>query len=452
MQAPRPKPKPFYAKLHNQVIIAIIAAIIVGGVWPDIAVKMKPLGDGFIKLIGMMIAPIVFCIIVSGISGMGSAGRVARLGVKTMVYFYVVSALALLLGLIAANLIPTGVGLNIDPRSIDTSSIAGYVTAAKDQGVVAFLLSIIPVTMIDAFAKGAILQVVLVAALFGLALIHLGERASFVKDLVDQLTGVVFSIVEMIIALSPVGAFGAMAFTVGRFGLHSLLPLLKLILVFYGACLAFVLIVLVPIARHVGFSVFKFCRYILDEILIFLSIANSEALLPRLMEKLERMGVPKSVVGLVVPTGYSFNLAGSSIYFTLCVIFIAQATNTTLPLDRQIVILLIAMLMSKGATGFTGAGFVVLAGTLSAIPDIPMAGLALLLGIDPFMQRGRGLVNYLGNGIAAIAIAAWAKDLDVAELNRRLDLGPDADASFVPSAPMPHPQQASAVDDAEAEA
>jgi aerobic C4-dicarboxylate transport protein len=269
---------------------------------------------------------------------------------------------------------------------------------------------------------------------------------------VDQLTKVVFSIVEMIIALSPVGAFGAMAFTVGRFGLHSLLPLLKLILVFYGACLAFVLIVLVPIARHVGFSVFKFCRYILDEILIFLSIANSEALLPRLMEKLERMGVPKSVVGLVVPTGYSFNLAGSSIYFTLCVIFIAQATNTALPLDRQIVILLIAMLMSKGATGFTGAGFVVLAGTLSAIPDIPMAGLALLLGIDPFMQRGRGLVNYIGNGIAAIAIAAWEKDLDVAELNRRLDLGPDADITFAPSAPIPHPQEASEVDDAEAEA
>src|SRR5258706_13731335 len=435
MQALRPKP--FYAKLHNQVIMAIVAAIIVGGVWPDIAVKVQPLGDGFIKLIGMMIAPIVFCIIVSGISGMGSAGRVARLGVKTMVYFYVVSALALLLGLIAANLIPTGVGLNIDPRSIDTSSIAGYVTAAKDQGVVAFLLSIIPVTMIDAFAKGAILQVVLVAALFGLALIHLGERASFVKDLVDQLTRVVFAIVEMIIALSPVGAFGAMAFTVGRFGLHSLLPLLKLILVFYGACLAFVLIVLVPIARHVGFSVFKFCRYILDEILIFLSIANSEALLPRLMEKLERMGVPKSVVGLVVPTGYSFNLAGSSIYFTLCVIFIAQATNTALPLDRQLLILLIAMLMSKDATGFTAAGSAVLPGTLSAMPDIPRAGLALLLGIDPFMQRGRGLVNYIGNGIAAIAIAAWEKYLDVQELKRRLDLGPDGDASFAPSAPMP---------------
>jgi aerobic C4-dicarboxylate transport protein len=447
MQALRPKPKPFYAKLHNQVIMAIIAAIIVGGVWPDTAVKMKPLGDGFIKLIGMMIAPIVFCIIVSGIAGMGSAGRVARLSVKTMVYFYVVSALALLLGLIAANLIPTGVGLNIDPRSIDTSSIAGYVTAAKDQGVVPFLLNIIPVTMVDAFAKGAILQVVLIAALFGLALIYLGERASFVRNLVDQLTKVVFSIVEMIIALSPVGAFGAMAFTVGRFGLHSLLPLLKLILVFYGACLTFVLIVLVPIARHVGFGVFKFCRYILDEILIFLSIANSEALLPRLMEKLERMGVPKSVVGLVVPTGYSFNLAGSSIYFTLCVIFIAQATNTALPLDRQIVIL-----MSKGATGFTGAGFVVLAGTLSAIPDIPMAGLALLLGIDPFMQRGRGLVNYIGNGIAAIAIAAWEKDLDVAELNRRLDLGPDAEIAFAPGAPIPHPQEASPVDDAEAEA
>src|SRR3984893_1009032 len=452
MQALNPKPKPFYAKLHNQVIIAIVAAILMGAVWPDAAVKMKPLGDVFIKLIGMVIAPLVFCIIVSGISGMGSAGRVARISAKSMVYFYVVSALAMVIGLIAANVIPTGVGLNIDPRSIDTSSIAGYVTAAKDQGVVAFLLNIIPVTMVDAFAKGAILQVVLVAALFGVALISLGDRARAVKDLVDQLTRVVFSIVEMIVALSPLGAFGAMAFTVGHFGLHSLLPLLKVILLFYATCLAFVLLVLVPIARKVGFSVFKFCRYILDEMLIFLSIANSEALLPRLMEKLERMGVPKSVVGLVVPTGYSFNLAGSSIYFTLCVIFIAQATNTALPLDRQIVILLIAMLMSKGATGFTGAGFVVLAGTLSAIPDIPIAGLALLLGIDPFMQRGRGLVNYIGNGIAAIAIAAWEKDLDVAELNRRLDLGPDADITFAPSAPIPHLREASEVDDAEVEA
>ena len=435
MQVSIRKPKPFYAKLHNQVIIAIAAAIIMGAAWPTAAEKMKPLGDGFIKLIGMVIAPLVFCIIVSGISGMASARRVARISIKSMVYFYVVSALALILGLIAANLIPTGVGLNIDPRSIDTSNIAGYVTAAKDQGVVSFLLNIIPVTMIDAFAKGAVLQIVLVAALFGLALTFLGDRARLVKDLVDQLTRVIFSIVEMIIILSPIGAFGAMAFTVGRFGLHSLLPLLKLILLFYGACLAFLLIVLVPIARHVGFSVFKFCRYIRDEILIFLSIANSEALLPRLMEKLERMGVPKSVVGLVVPTGYSFNLAGSSIYFTLCVIFIAQATNTALPLDRQLMILLVAMLMSKGATGFTGAGFVVLAGTLAAMPDIPMAGLALLLGIDPFMQRGRGLINYIGNGIAAIAIAAWEKDLDVAELNRHLDAGPDEAISVAASAP-----------------
>jgi aerobic C4-dicarboxylate transport protein len=451
MEAVIRKPKPFYAKLHNQVIIAMAAAIIMGAVWPDTAVKMKPLGDGFIKLIGMVIAPLVFCIIVSGISGMGSARRVARISVKSMTYFYVVSALALLLGLIAANLIPTGVGLNIDPRSIDTSSIAGYVTAAKDQGVVAFILNIIPVTMMDAFAKGAILQVVLIAALFGVALISLGDRARTVKDLVDQLTRVVFSIVEMIVTLSPVGAFGAMAFTVGRFGLHSLLPLLKLVLLFYGACLAFVLIVLVPIARHVGFSVLKFCRYILDEILLFLSIANSEALLPRLMEKLERMGVPKSVVGLVVPTGYSFNLAGSSIYFTLCVIFIAQATNTPLPLDRQLLILLVAMLMSKGATGFTGAGFVVLAGTLSAMPDIPMAGLALLLGIDPFMQRGRGLINYIGNGVAAIAIAAWEKDLDVAELNRRLALGPDGDVTAAPAAPLPH-LQAAPIDDTETDA
>jgi aerobic C4-dicarboxylate transport protein len=440
MQALTRKSRPFYAKLHNQVIIAIAAAIILGAVWPAAAVNMKPLGDGFIKLLGMMIAPIVFCIIVSGIAGMGSARRVARISAKTLVYFYIVSTLALVLGLLLANLIPTGVGLNIDPRSIDTSSITGYVTAAKDQGVVPFLLSIIPITMFDAFAKGAILQIVLIAVLFGLALTFLGDRVSMVRDLVDQLSRVVFSIVEMIIALSPVGAFGAMAFTVGRFGLHSLLPLLKLILLFYGACLAFVLIVLVPIARYVGFSVFKFCRYILDEMLLLLSIANSEALLPRLMEKLERIGVPKSVVGLVVPTGYSFNLAGSSIYFTLCVIFIAQATNTALPLDRQLVILLVAMLMSKGATGFTGAGFVVLAGTLSALPDIPMAGLALLLGIDPFMQRGRGLTNYIGNGIAAIAIAAWEKDLDVAELNRRLGAGPDDDISVAADSTRAKPE------------
>jgi aerobic C4-dicarboxylate transport protein len=425
MPAVKHAPKPFYLKLHNQVIIAIVAAVILGAVWPAQAVKMKPLGDGFIKLLGMMIVPIVFCIIVTGVAGMGSARRVARITGRALIYFYVVSTLALVLGLVAGNLIPTGVGLNIDPRSIDTSSIAGYVSTAKDQGIVSFLLNIIPITLFDAFAKGAILQVVLVAVLFGLGLIHMGERATLVREFLTQLTRVVFSIVEMIISLSAVCAFGAMAFTVGKFGLHALLPLLKLILLFYAACLTFVLIVLVPIARHIGFSVFRFCVYILDEILLFLSIANSEALLPRLMEKLERLGVPKAVVGLVVPTGYSFNLAGSSIYFTLCVIFIAQATNTPLPLDRQLIILLVAMLMSKGATGFTGAGFVVLAGTLSAMPDIPMAGLALLLGIDPFMQRGRGLTNYIGNGVAAVAIAAWEKDLDVGKLNRCLAAGPD---------------------------
>jgi aerobic C4-dicarboxylate transport protein len=426
------KTRPFYAKLHNQVIVAIVAAIFVGAVWPDTAVRLKPLGDGFIKLISMMVAPIVFCMIVSGIAQMGSAGRLARISVKSLIYFYVVSTVALLLGLLVGNVIPTGTGLNADPRSIDTSAIAGYVTAAKEQGVVPFLLNIIPVTVFDAFAKGAILQVVLVATLFGLALLFLRERARAVRDLVDQLSRVVFTIVEMIVALSPIGAFGAMTFTVGRFGLHALLPLLKLVLVFYGTCFAFVLIVLVPIARHAGFSLGRFCRYIREEILLFLSIANSEALLPRLMEKLERLGVSKPVVGLVVPTGYSFNLAGSSIYFTLSVIFIAQATNTPLPLERQLAILLLTMLMSKGATGFTGSGFVVLAGTLAALPDIPMAGLALLLGIDPFMQRGRGLTNYIGNGIAAIAIAAWEKEVDVAELNRRLAAEPDAEFQAAP--------------------
>jgi aerobic C4-dicarboxylate transport protein len=421
------KKRPWYTKLHNQVIAAIALAIAIGALWPHTAVGMKPLGDGFIKLISMMIAPLVFCMISSGIAQMGSAGRLARLSVKSLVYFYLVSTAALLLGLAVANLVPTGTGLNADPRSIDTSGIAGYVTTASEQGVVPFLLSLIPVTFLDAFAKGAILQIVVIATFFGLALLFLGERARAVKELIDQLSRVIFSIVEMIVALSPLGAFGAMAFTVGHFGLHALLPLLKLVLVFYATCLLFVLAVLVPIARRAGFSVARFCRYIWDEILLFLSIANSEALLPRLMEKLERLGVAKPVVGLVVPTGYSFNLAGSSIYFTLAVIFIAQATNTPLPLERQVGILLLTMLMSKGATGFTGSGFVVLAGTLAALPDIPMAGLALLLGIDPFMQRGRGLTNYIGNGVAAIAIAASENEVDLAQLNARLAAGPDAD-------------------------
>lgn len=420
------KKRPFYTKLHNQVIAAIALAILVGAIWPTAAVRMKPLGDGFIKLLSMMITPIVFCVIVSGIAQMGSAGRLARISVKSLGYFYVVSTLALLLGLVVGNLIPTGTGLNADPHAIDTSGITGYVTTASEQGVVPFLLNIIPVTPVDAFAKGAILQVVLIAVLFGLGLLFLRDRAGAVRDLVEQLSRVVFAVVEMIVSLSAIGAFGAMAYTVGRFGLHALLPLLKLVLVFYGTCLAFVLIVLVPIARKAGFSLARFCRYIGDELLLLLSIANSEALLPRLMEKLERLGVSKPVVGVVVPTGYSFNLAGSSIYFTLAVIFIAQATNTPLPLERQLAILLLTMLMSKGATGFTGSGFVVLAGTLAALPDIPMAGLALLLGIDPFMQRGRGITNYIGNGIAAIAIAAWEKEVDVSELNSRLASGPEA--------------------------
>jgi aerobic C4-dicarboxylate transport protein len=421
------KKRPWYAKLHNQVILAIALAIVVGALWPATAVRMKPLGDGFIKLIGMMIAPLVFCMISSGIAQMGSAGRLARLSIKSLVYFYLVSTAALLLGLLVGNLVPTGTGLNADARSIDTSAIAGYVTAASEQGVVPFLLNLIPVTLLDAFVKGAILQIVVIATFFGLALLFLGERGRAVKELIDQFSRVIFTIVEMIVALSPLGAFGAMAFTVGRFGLHALLPLLKLVLVFYGTCLLFVLLVLVPISRRAGFSIARFCRYIWDEILLFLSIANSEALLPRLMEKLERLGVAKPVVGLVVPTGYSFNLAGSSIYFTLAVIFIAQATNTPLPLERQVAILLLTMLMSKGATGFTGSGFVVLAGTLAALPDIPMAGLALLLGIDPFMQRGRGLTNYIGNGVAAIAIAASEKEVNLVELNARLAAGPDVD-------------------------
>lgn len=444
------KTKPFYAKLHNQVIAAIALAIVVGALWPNAAVQMKPLGDAFIKLISMMIAPLVFCMIVSGISHMGSAGRLARITVKSLVYFCALSTVALLLGVAAANLISTGSGLHADAHAIDMSGVVGSASVVRQQGVVPFLLNIIPSTVVGAFAQGAVLQVMLISLLVGLALSFLGERARIVRDLVDELTRVVFRIIDIIIKLSPVGAFGAMAFSVGRFGLHALLPLMKLVLLFYGSCGAFALLLLVPISRAVGFSLGKFCRYILEEILLFLSIANSEALLPSLMEKLERIGVSKPVVGFVVPTGYSLNLAGSCIYFGLAVMFIAQATHTPLSLERQLVFVTLATLLSVGAVGFTSSSFIVLAGTLAALPYMPIAGLALLFGIEPFMSRGRGLVNYIGNGVAAIAIAAWENEVDIGELNRRLAAGPDEEIPGADEAPTARSRGASAAGDSAA--
>ncbi len=421
------KTLPFYRKLHNQVLFAAMLGIVFGVVAPEAAEAMKPLGDGYIKVVKMLIAPIVFCIIVSGITGMGSMKVAGSVGAKALGYFYFFSTLALIVGLVAANLIKPGAGMNVDVSTLDAKSVSNYATAAHAQGVVPFLLNIIPENFFDAFAKGAILQVLLVSLLFGFALKSIGTVGAPVKEMIDRVTKVLFAIVEIVVVLSPIGAFGGMAFTIGAFGLDALLPLLNMLVTFFATCMAFVVIFLVPLAHWLGFNLFKVCRYFLEEILIQLSVASSEVVMPRLMEKLERLGVSKSVVGLVVPAGYSFNLDGTSIYMTFAVIFIAQATNTELSLQQQIVVALVAMLTSKGATGFANAGFIVLAATLAVIPSVPIAGLALILGIDPFMSRIRGLTNLIGNITAVVVVAIWCKEVDMKEFRRRLDLGPDMD-------------------------
>lgn len=420
---------PFYRKLHNQVLLAALAGIILGVVAPDTAAAMKPLGDGYIKIVKMLIAPIVFCIIVSGISGMGSMRTVGSVGAKALGYFYFFSTLALIVGLVSANLLRPGEGMNVDLATLDASAVSNYATAAEAQSVVQFLLNIIPENFVDAFAKGAILQVLLVAILFGFALKRIGERGALVKELIDRVTKVLFSIVEILVVVSPIGAFGGMAFTVGRFGLDTLLPLLNMLATFLATCLVFIVVILMPVARWAGFSVIKLGRYIFEEILIQVSVASSEVVMPRLMEKFERLGVSKSVVGLVVPAGYSFNLDGTSIYMTFAVVFIAQATNIDLTLEQQLIVTLAAMLTSKGATGFANAGFIVLAATLAVIPTVPLAGLALILGIDPFMSRIRGFTNLIGNAVAVVVVAAWVKEVDMAEFRRRLDAGPNVDLS-----------------------
>ena len=421
------KKLPFYRKLHNQVLFAAVLGIIFGVIAPDAAEAMKPLGDGYIKVVKMLIAPIVFCIIVSGITGMGSMKVAGTVGAKALGYFYFFSTLALIVGLISANLIKPGAGMNVDVSTLDVSAVASYATAAHAQGVVPFLLNIIPENFIDAFAKGAILQVLLVSLLFGFALKSIGSVGAPVKELTDRVTKVLFAIVEILVVLSPIGAFGGMAFTIGAFGLDALLPLLNMLVTFFATCMAFIIIFLLPMARWLGFNLIKVCRYFLEEILIQLSVASSEVVMPRLMEKFERLGVSKSVVGLVVPAGYSFNLDGTSIYMTFAVIFIAQATNTELTLQQEIVVALVAMLTSKGATGFANAGFIVLAATLAVIPTVPIAGLALILGIDPFMSRIRGLTNLIGNITAVVVVAIWCKEVDMKEFRRRLDQRPDLD-------------------------
>ncbi|WJR80409.1 dicarboxylate/amino acid:cation symporter [Bradyrhizobium sp. NP1] len=422
--------KPFYAMLYVQVLAAIAVAIALGHFWPSIAVEMKPLGDGFIKLIKMVIALVIFCTVVSGIAGMSDMKKVSRVGGKALVYFEAVSTLALLIGFAAAHLATPGAGFNVDPATLDVKAVAQYAGKAKEQTIAEFLLNIIPNTVVDAFARGDILPVVLVSILFGFVLSHLGERARPVRDLIDAGATLVFGTINVVMRLAPIGAFGAMAFTVGRYGVASLGPLIKLVLLFYVTSAVFVFAVLGPIARWSGFSIWKFLVYIKEEILIVLGTSSSDPVLPSLMQKLERLGCSKPVVGLVVPTGYVFNTDGSSIYMTLAALFVAQATNVDLSIPQQIAIFAVAMLTSKGASGVTGASFIALVGTLSVVPTIPVAGMALILGIDRFMSEARALVNVIGNGVATIVISRSEGELDVARLQAVLD-GRIADAEAV---------------------
>ena len=416
--------KPFYQSLYLQVITAIIIGVLLGHFAPAYGEAMKPLGDGFIKLIKMIIAPIIFCTVVVGIAGMEDMKKVGKTGGMALLYFEVVSSIALVLGLVIVNVVQPGVGMNIDPKSLDTKALSAYTGPGKMQGTVDFLLSIIPNTVVDAFAKGEMLQVLLFAMLFGFALHRFGGRGTMVFDLIEKTSHVLFAIVGFIMKAAPIGAFGAMAFTIGKYGVGSLVSLAALMATFYATCLLFIFVVLGMIAKLNGFSIWKFIKYIKEELLIVLGTSSSESVLPRMMAKMETLGAKKSTVGLVIPTGYSFNLDGTSIYLTMAAVFIAQATNTPMDLTQQITLLAVLLLTSKGAAGVTGSGFIVLAATLSAVGGIPVAGLALILGVDRFMSEARALTNLIGNGVATLVVARWVGDLDEPKMRRQLERGP----------------------------
>ena len=416
-----PAKKPLYRSLYFQVITAIVIGVIVGHFFPQTGEAMKPLGDGFIKLIKMIIAPIIFCTVVVGIAGMEDMKKVGKTGGLALLYFEVVSSVALLVGLVIINVVQPGAGMNVDASALDTKSIAAYTGPGKIGTTSDFLLNIVPSTVVDAFAKGEILQVLLFAVMFGFALHRFGGRGSLVFDFIEKFSHVLFTIVGYIMKVAPIGAFGAMAFTIGKYGVGSLVSLGALMATFYATCLLFVFVVLGGIARFHGFSIWKFVKYIKEELLIVLGTSSSEAALPRMMTKMENLGVTKSVVGLVIPTGYSFNLDGTSIYLTMAAVFIAQATNTPMTITQQVTLLLVLLLTSKGAAGVTGSGFIVLAATLSAVGHVPVAGLALILGIDRFMSEARALTNLVGNGVATVVVAKWTGELDEARLQRRLN-------------------------------
>jgi aerobic C4-dicarboxylate transport protein len=417
---PARKKKPFYMTLWGQVLIGVAIAIVYGYFKPASAIKMKPLGDGFIRLITMVITLIIFCTVVTGIAGMENLKKVGRIGGKALLYFEIVSTLALLTGMAVGNLTHPGSGFNVNPATLDAKSIADYAGAAKQQSVTDFLMNIIPTTTVDAFAKGNILQVLLVAILFGFALSLVGPKCKPVVELFDALTHAVFGVINILMKLAPIGAFGAMAFTVGRYGIASLGPLAKLIAVFYLTSTLFVLVVFGLIGWASGFNIIKFLSYIKEEIVLVLATSSSDPALPTLMEKMEKLGCSKSLVGLVVPTGYTFNTDGSSLYMTMAALFVAQATNIHLTVGQQLTIFAVAVLTSKGASGVTGAAFIALVATLMVIPTIPVAGMALLIGIDRFMSMFRAVVNMIGNGVATLVVARWEHELDRETLQKNM--------------------------------
>ncbi len=416
---------PFYRTFYAQVLLAIVLGVCLGHFFPSVGVAVKPLGDGFIKLIKMVIAPIIFCTVVTGIAGMAGMKRVGKTGALALLYFEVISTVALIVGLVVVNVVQPGSGMNVDPSTLDTKAVEAYASGKGLGTTTEFLLNVIPTTVMDAFAKGDILQVLLFAVLFGFGLQRLGPRGKPVFEVIERVSEVFFIIVGFIMRLAPIGAFAAMAFTIGKYGIDSLLSLGKLMAAFYLTCFIFVFCVLGLVARWHGFSIVRLIRYLRDELLIVLGTSSSESVLPRMISKLEKLGAEKSVVGLVIPTGYSFNLDGTSIYLTMAAVFIAQATNTQLSWSEQLTLLAVLLLTSKGAAGVTGSGFIVLAATLASVGKVPVAGLALILGIDRFMSEARAITNLIGNGVATLVVAHWTRELDHEQLQAALAAPPE---------------------------
>ena len=416
------KRTPIYKVLYFQVICAIVIGVLLGMFFPDIGAQMKPFGDGFIRLIKMIIAPVIFCTVVTGIAGMSDMKMVGKAGGLALLYFEIVSTIALIIGLLIVNTVQPGVGMHVDPSTLDQSAVSAYAGPVKMQTTTQFLMNIIPVTVVGAFAEGEILQVLFFSLLFGFALHKFGGRGTLIFDVIEKSSFVLFQIVGMIMRVAPLGAFGAMAFTIGKYGIASLIPLAKLMGTFYLTCLLFIFVVLGLICRWHGFSITRYIAYIKEELLIVLGTSSSESVLPRMMTKMEQAGVDRSIVGLVIPTGYSFNLDGTAIYLTMAAVFIAQACDVDMTISQQITLLLVLLLTSKGAAGVTGSGCIVLAATLSAVGHVPVAGLALILGIDRFMSEARALTNMIGNGIACVVVGHWCKQVDNSKLKSVLGL------------------------------